>query len=361
MALNPKTALAFQSIRPAKINFYLRAMRAMGYQANDILRGTNVTEISLKDRFTLIQIPDYIRIVSNMLELSNEPSLAFKLAEQLESGDLGMLGCAVSASQNFQQGIEIWRSYNQLFFGELILVRQFQEAQSHYFEFIPQVPLYSHLLQFFMEEKIGIEIVLVKRLNDCAMKLNYFGVTYRKPEYSDVYDDYLGLNVEFGAERNLAAIDVDDENYAKRFESANEEVLDVCLAQLKIVADFADSQATLSPKIRQIFMRKLPEIATIDELAAECGMSKRTFSRHLGTEQTSYKLLLAEVREELAKNYLLTTAMTTDEIAQLIGFKETSSFCKAFKQWTGLTTTAYKEENVLASCSDVVRKNKISQ
>lgn len=75
-------------------------------------------------------------------------------------------------------------------------------------------------------------------------------------------------------------------------------------------------------------------------------MSKRTFCRHLEAEQTSYKLLLAEVREELAKNYLLTTAMTTDEIAQLLGFKETSSFCKAFKQWTGITTTYYRDKHL---------------
>lgn len=344
MVFTSKSASAFQGIRPAKINFYLRGMRDMGYDPKEVLRGTTIDERTLEESFTLIQIPDYIRIVSNMMEISQDPTMAFKLGGYLKSGDLGVLGCAFAASENFNEGMDIWQSYNRLFFGDLISARQFRESDTQYFEFIPQVPLPPHLLQFFMEEKIGVETALAGKLYNCSLEAQYFSVTYPRPEHGNLYEEFLQLEVEFGAERNLYSIDCRDPNYIRRFESANREVCELCLEHLNKITSIANSQETLSPQVRQLLMESLPDIPLLSNLAEAFNMSKRTFCRNLEMEQTSYKYLLAEVREELAKNYLSTTTMGADEIAQQLGFKETSSLCKAFKQWTGSTTKQFREQ-----------------
>lgn len=345
MNFSPKPATAFQCIRPAKINFYLRCMREMGFESRQVLSGTGVTERALQDRFTLIQIPDYIRIVSNMMELSQDPTLAFKLGNYLETGDLGVLGCAFSASQNVKEGMYIWGHYNRLFFGDLIFVRQFRQSSMQFFEFIPQVPLLPHLLQFFMEEKIGVETALYERLNNCSLEAKFFSLTYQRPAHGSLYDEYVQLNVEFNAERNLFGIEYKDRNYSRRFKSANRELFELCVEHLDKISNIANSQETLSPQVRQFLMESLPDVPLLTSLAEVFNMSRRTFCRNLEMEHTSYKSILSEVREELAKNYLLTTAMSADKIALQLGFDDTGSLRKAFKQWTGSTVKQYREQH----------------
>jgi AraC-like DNA-binding protein len=47
----------------------------------------------------------------------------------------------------------------------------------------------------------------------------------------------------------------------------------------------------------------------------------------------------------LAKNYLLNTQMTTDEIAFLLAYQETNSFQRAFSIWTGKTVQQFRQIN----------------
>lgn len=345
MTITTKPAFAFHSVHPAKINFYLRSMKNIGIPPEDVLCGTNINERVLEDGRTLIQIPDYIRIVSNMMELSQDSTLAFRLGDYLEAGDLGVLGCAVSASKNFREGIEIWQSYNRLFFGDLISIHQFTKSRMQYFEFVPSVPLLPHLLQFFVEEKIGVEKALVGKLYDFSPKPQSFSVTYPRPKHGKLYEETLQLEVKFGAEKNLYSFDNLDPSYDKPFQRANKDVRVLCINDLKNAANLVETQNILSPRVRQNFMESFPEVPSLASLAEEFNMSHRTFSRKLEMEQSNYKSLLSSAREELAKNLLLTTTMSTEKIAQQLGFKETSGLCKAFKKWTGSTTKQFRENN----------------
>ena len=324
-------------------------MKEMGFDSWQVLRGTEVDEASLEDPFTFIQIPDCIRIVSNMMELSGDPTLAFRMGEHLRSGDLGILGSAFSSSTNYEEGLEIWIRYNRLFLGDLISTQKFRQSGLQYFELVPLVPMLPHLLQFFVEEKIALDSASIGKLNIQPPAIKFFSVTYPRPVHGNAYDEFLQLEVEFNAERILLGIDYRDPNYCRRFESANRELHQVCVEHLNKISSIASSQATLSPQVKQLLLESLPEIPTLLSLAETFNLGKRTFCRNLEIEHTKYKCLLAEVREELAKNYLVTTALSADQIALQLGFEDTGSFRKAFKRWTGSTVKQYREQFRLVS------------
>ena len=344
MSSRAKPAIAFQSIRPAKIRFYLRSMREMGFDSWQVLRGTEVDETSLEDPFTFIQIPDYIRLVSNMMELSGDPTLAFTMRKHLKSGDLGVLGSAFSSSTNYEEGVDVWIRYNRLFLGDLISTQKFRQSGMQYYELAPLVPLLPHLLRFFVEEKIALDSAVMEKLNTQPPGIEFFSVTYPRPAHGNLYDEILAVEVEFNAERILLGIDYRDPNFCRRFESANRELQQVCVAHLNKISSIASSRATLSPQVKQLLLESLPEIPTLLSLAESFSSGKRTFCRNLEIEHTNYKCLLAEVREELAKNYLVTTSLSTDQIALQLGFQDTGSLRKAFKRWTGSTMKRYREQ-----------------
>jgi AraC-like DNA-binding protein len=71
-------------------------------------------------------------------------------------------------------------------------------------------------------------------------------------------------------------------------------------------------------------------------------MTARTLQRHLGEEGSSYKILLDEVRLEIARTALSQSDEAIADIAQRLGYAEPRSFHRSFKQWTGLTPGDYR-------------------
>jgi len=78
------------------------------------------------------------------------------------------------------------------------------------------------------------------------------------------------------------------------------------------------------------------------ELAAKFNLSESTFRRQLKAEGSSYQKIKTTIRCDLAIEKLHVQDMAVDDVAALLGFSEPRSFCRAFKQWTGVTPSAYR-------------------
>jgi len=81
---------------------------------------------------------------------------------------------------------------------------------------------------------------------------------------------------------------------------------------------------------------------TVSAVAAKLQMSSRSLQRRLKDEGTSFAMLLADLRRELALCHLQDPQNTISEVAFLLGFTEVSAFHRAFKRWTGSTPAEYQ-------------------
>jgi len=70
-------------------------------------------------------------------------------------------------------------------------------------------------------------------------------------------------------------------------------------------------------------------------VAESLHMTPRNMHRKLQKEDSSFKILLTEIRRELAQQYIQDRSKTLTEISFLLGFSEVSSFSRAYKGWTG--------------------------
>jgi AraC-like DNA-binding protein len=76
--------------------------------------------------------------------------------------------------------------------------------------------------------------------------------------------------------------------------------------------------------------------------AAYFHLSSRTLQRRLSQQGVAYQPLLKQQRLRLAEDYLLYSDMGLQEISQLLGFKEQSSFNHFFMAARGVTPTAFR-------------------
>lgn len=99
----------------------------------------------------------------------------------------------------------------------------------------------------------------------------------------------------------------------------------------------------MSLRVRRVLHEGLPGGCTTAEAAARrLGVSKRSLQRRLTEEDTSFQFLLNDVRSQLAKQYLKQSDLSTAEICHLLGFREMSSFYRAFRGWTGTTPNMFR-------------------
>jgi len=332
----------FANIRPTKLKFYLRCMDSFGYPPEDILAGTGLTHAFLDTPDLLIETSDYIRVVSNMLTITDSPDLPFRLGKALRPGDLGLLGHAVSACGNLAEAKDLWLKYNWLFFGDLFSVIETHQGDLFWYEYRPRVNLLPNLLQFFVEEMINVDTCLFNRFNRCPVPGKHFYVTYPPPRHRKLYEDLLGVPVSFNSNKICFSIDFKDPFFNDPLPGSDRETLSVCTSYLENIIRRASSRTSLSAKVRHLIQENLPEVPSAEDAAENFGYSLRTFTRHLRDEDTNYLQLVTTVRERLAKSYLLTTSLSVDEIAGQLGFSDTSNFRRAFKTWCNITISEFR-------------------
>jgi AraC-like DNA-binding protein len=110
-----------------------------------------------------------------------------------------------------------------------------------------------------------------------------------------------------------------------------------------------DEPLTVDPFLRDTriaIRRALPRgTLTIDSLALELNVSRRTLQRRLSALQSSFKTMLQDVREEQSRRYLDDPRLAVTEIALLLGYSDQASFSNAFKSWCGCAPTEYRQRS----------------
>ena len=76
-------------------------------------------------------------------------------------------------------------------------------------------------------------------------------------------------------------------------------------------------------------------------------MTRRTLTRRLQKEGTSFTELLDDVRRQAALHYLDKSEHSVEDIAFLLGFSESSAFVRAFKRWQGMAPTSSEQEMII--------------
>ena len=80
-----------------------------------------------------------------------------------------------------------------------------------------------------------------------------------------------------------------------------------------------------------------------EQMANNLHMSESSLRRRLLKEETSYQKIKDKVRCEIALEHLARDETRINDLAELLGFTEPSSFVRSFRGWMGVTPKAYRD------------------
>ncbi|MEH6493589.1 AraC family transcriptional regulator [Halopseudomonas sp.] len=96
---------------------------------------------------------------------------------------------------------------------------------------------------------------------------------------------------------------------------------------------------SLSRTVSQLIRQSLPNNLSLDHICAQLHLSRQTLYRHLKQEGTSYTELVNQVRQELAQ-ILIDQGLTKERVSEQLGFKDASTFYRAWRRWSRTELTA---------------------
>lgn len=175
-------------------------------------------------------------------------------------------------------------------------------------------------------------------------------VTPRRVEFvrtgprDEVYRAYFGCPIRYGASRNALVLKSTD--LGRPFPGHNPELLDMLTPALTAALGEIDARSPIREQVKVVLKRCLasgrPELSGV---ARDLGMSERTLQRRITDEGTTFRDLLAEARQELWRRLLADPSAGIDEVSCLLGYQDTSSFYRAFRDWEGITPNRWRELN----------------
>ena len=103
------------------------------------------------------------------------------------------------------------------------------------------------------------------------------------------------------------------------------------------------TSASLSARVRRMLVEDLGQTTlTADSVARALALSRRTLTRRLGEEGTSFRAILDDVRAELSRALLQDRSLSIADVAFFLQYSEPAAFHRSFRRWTGQTPQHYR-------------------
>ncbi|MGB0133737.1 AraC family transcriptional regulator [Dokdonella sp.] len=116
------------------------------------------------------------------------------------------------------------------------------------------------------------------------------------------------------------------------------------MLEAKARAMEAGETGNLVAQVRRVVRRQLLSgTCSMQSVAAELGMHRRTLDRRLQAFDLAFKTLSDEVRYDVSRQLLADTAMPVIAIAQSLHYTDPSAFTRAFRRWSGTTPSRWRQ------------------
>ena len=307
-----------------------RQLEGYGIDPAPLFRCEGIDPELIFDAGARVPADRYQRLDEKAAELSGDPYFGLRGAEYFRPAHLGPLGFAWLASSSLRTAFQRLSRYARVI-QEKLSIELSEDGQHFCVRIDAQIPM--------LNEKIREDGQLAALIKFCRIiagrQFNPVRVCFRQEQPAETAYHYelFRCPIEFGAEGTMLVLNLADVD--KRLTGSNDQ-----LARLNehIVVKYLAHSARndIVNRVKAAIIDGLANGAVSEITVAEqIHMTPRNLHRRLQKENTSFKLLLTEIRQELARQYIQDRSKTLTEISYLLGFSEASSFSRAYKGWTG--------------------------
>lgn len=315
-----------------------QTLEASGIDSARVFQAAGIPTDLSNDPLVRLPTSALTRLFHTCVEVTHNPYFGLRVAHHIHISNLHALGFALAASSTL---MDFWRRLERYFRLLSQTARiSLSEADGNVRVRIEQlVPVSGETEDAFL----GFLILTMRLLY--KQDFNPLQVDLCRPmprEGAGPYEKLFRAPVNFACEHGLLVFAKADlqrslSGACPELAQVNDNIVIGYLAKL-------DKHDVITG-VKQKIIEFLPDgDCTRDRVASALCMSPTTLQLKLSQRGTHFQQLLDDTRKELACSYLSQAARSVTEITFLLGFSDTSNFTRAFKRWTGVSPTDFRQQ-----------------
>lgn len=328
---------------PQRIAAIVDTLVEEGIAPGQALTGSGITQEDLRQPSMRISYEQAAAVFRNAVRLAPGPTVAFRAGIRMHLTAYGMYGYGLLSSPTHADLMDFVIKYNRVMgpvAGPVAYLREGAVGVLPYEVLLSSDPD-DALYRFALEFAMAAHLRLGRDLYGPSFGFSSLQVRFREPEDLVAYRTLFRCPVIFAQDRDELCIGAPWIDHPSRLPDSVTHAMVSEMCQ-QVLADLPRSSG-VSSVVRRTLIDHMPwRFPTIEPMAAELSIHPRTLRRRLEAEGTNYRGILADVRRVLAIEYLRTTRMTTEEIAERLGYSDASNFRHAFSRWTGRSPQDYR-------------------
>ncbi|NQU65554.1 MAG: AraC family transcriptional regulator [SAR324 cluster bacterium] len=303
----------------------------------DLEETLGLTHAQLMEPDRRIPFISHYAMINKGIELT-EPAIGLKIGNEITPERMGMVGHILQNCNHLEEACHQIIRYFKLFFE---MVDWKVEKRRKSIAFIYSVKNPKFYMRYGAEIMLSAALTLMRSLTSTDFIPDEIRFRFEKPEYYSDYRKIFRTQIKF--DQNEDAILLSQNQFKLPIPGGQSFIKDILLKHADDLLDKAGDSETIKKQVQKLVYTELAngevDIVLISE---KLQISRWTLTRKLKDEGTTFKQLLQDSREKLAKVYLKKQAESVTEIAFLLGYSEASAFQRAFKKWVGETPLEYR-------------------
>lgn len=312
-----------------------------GTNADSLLRaaGIDKTQMLLPD--ASIPVENYYQLMEIALQQTDILDLGLYVGRINYLETMHLLMYMASLGRTLRDLLNIMPSISEIF-GDVGAVKVNTEKDTFVLQWHPNIPPNSERCAI-TDGWISSTVLQMDSFGLLPVKPTRVDLNYRRPADLTQLHAILGDNLNFSQPLcsvyyRRTALDMPLAHVSTRlYEGVAEEFA-------KFYHDGTSLTDQFSFALYSAILRQLPRgDCSIETIANELNISKRTLQRRLKERESNFQKLLQQIKSKLAKKYLADERLSIIEIAFLLGYGDHSTFSAAFKSWNGVTPSQYRQ------------------
>src|SRR5262245_60218837 len=274
-------------------------------------------------------------------DLTGDTALGVHLAESLPRGALDLVEYALRSSPSLGVGLKRLARYGRVLSDRVALrTHDNQESLLLLVRDTATTPLQPARAEF----GLAVALKLARDSTGAAITPLRVSFAHPAPANRSEHDRFFRGPIRFAAGATSMMLRTSDT--ARPMREADAALAGII--QRRLESARGDRERTgdtpLSTRVRGILVEHLGRSAlTPDTAAAALGVSRRTLTRRLSEEHTSFRQLLDDVRGDFARALLQDRSLSIADIAFFLQYSEPAAFHRSFRRWTGQTPRAFRD------------------
>ena len=303
-----------------------------------LFRGTSLRRSDLTKPGQRLPVRTLVDLIERARRLTGEPALGVYFGLQMRISWHGYLGLAAMASPNVHHALELAVRFVPTLTGALALELDLHGSKAS---------LTIREQADFGAARDAIVLALVVGIWQlgCTLTGRQLGgaVELAMPEPS-YFARFAGVTPAMPRfDRPEHRLIFDAETLSLPFVTADAAALQMTREQCERELDALGFEGPFRDRVRALALHGGGGSRTLVDVAAQLHISPRTLKRRLADLKTTYSKILDEERKRRAIALLRTTTLTTEEIAERLGYTDVANFGRAFRRWTRRTPGSYRD------------------